>query len=63
MTKMEIATYLGISNALLSQAELTGKDASDEIVIKIRQATQEAQLIMYELAREEIISQVSGDAK
>lgn len=63
MTKMEIATYLGISNALLSQTELTGKDASDEIVIKIRQATQEAQLLMYELAREEIIAQVSGDAK
>lgn len=62
MTKMEIATYLGISNALLAQAEKTG-DASDEILIKIRQATQEAQLIMYELAREEIIAQVSGEAK
>lgn len=59
---MEIATYLGISNALLSQMERT-EDAADEIIIKIRQATQEAQLIMYELAREEIISQVSGDAK
>lgn len=62
MTKMEIATYLGISNALLSQMERTG-DAADEILFKIRQATQEAQLLMYELAREEIISQVSGDAK
>lgn len=63
MTKMEIATYLGISNALLSQSELAGKDAGDEIVLKIIQATQEAQLLMYELAREEIIAQVSGDAK
>lgn len=62
MTKMEIATYLGISNALMAQMEMTG-DASDEIIIKIRQATQEAQLLMYEFAREEIISQVSGDMK
>lgn len=62
MTKMEIATYLGISTALLAQMERTG-DAADEILFNIRQATQEAQLIMYELTREEIISQCSGDEK
>lgn len=53
MTYMEIATYLGIITAGLAQPlEADDKDARD-LNVKLRQACCEAQLAMYELARQE----------
>ena len=64
MTKMEIATYLGVNAALLSESYRSNPDPDTaEINTKILQAIQEAQLIMYELAREDIIAQCSGEVK
>lgn len=64
MTKMEIATYLGVNAALLSESYRSNPDPDTaDINNKILQAIQEAQLLMYEFAREEIIAQVSGDGK
>ena len=60
MTKMEIATYLGISNALLSESERSGEATSDAILENIIQATREAQLIMYELARADLFAELKG---
>lgn len=53
MTYMEIATYLGIITAGLAQPlEADDKDTRD-LNAKMRQACCEAQLVMYELARQE----------
>ena len=60
MAIMEIATYLGISNALLSESERSGEATSDAILENIIQATREAQLIMYELARADLFAELKG---
>lgn len=59
MTKMEIATYLGMNNVLLKES-LKSDDEAADMTRKILQAVQEAQLIMYELARADIIADISG---
>lgn len=57
MTKMEIATYLGVANTIMTQArgDISEEDSMD-IMNQVSQAICEAQLIMYELARQDIIN-------
>ena len=62
MTKMEIASYLGINNALLANS-LKDIDDKDDIMLKIVQAVQEAQLIMYELARKDLMDAFTESEK
>ncbi len=52
MTKLEIATYLGFVNVMMSQAE-DGDKQINTINENVRQACCEAQLILFELARRE----------
>ena len=57
MTKMEIATYLGVANTIMAQArgDISEEDDSTEIMNRVSQAICEAQLIMYELVRQDIV--------
>lgn len=62
MTKMEIATYLGMNNALLANT-LNEIEDKEDIMLKIVQAVQEAQLIMYELARKDLMDALTESEK
>ena len=53
MTYMEIATYLGIVTAGLAQPLEAYDKGEIDLTAKLRQACCEAQLVMYELARQE----------
>lgn len=55
MTKMEIATYIGLANLLLASAE-TNMDGGDrEYTTKIREALCQAQLLLTQQAIEEFV--------
>lgn len=53
MTYMEIATYLGMFSAMISN-ELQNDPDHNPVMDKTREAIMEAQLIMYEMARQEM---------
>ena len=58
MTKMEIASHLGILSVVMASAK-----RGDEVFEKSIEAVREAQVIMYELARDEIIKELKGETE
>ena len=56
MTKMEIASYLGILSVGLANSK-----GMDSVTEKVLEAVRSAQLIMYELAKQEIIELIKGE--
>ena len=53
MTYMEIATYLGAMNMALKDSYSNSID--DKLTAQVHQAVCEAQMIMYELAKQEML--------
>ena len=59
MTYMEIATYLGFDSTLLKNVvDNVVDDENKDMLDNVLTAVLEAQMIMYELAREELKEQV-----
>lgn len=60
MTKMEIATYIGMANIMMAGAQNLSETEDTEILNKIREALCSAQLILtaeaVEEAREEMLN-------
>lgn len=55
MTKMEIATYIGLANILLKSAESALEEEDTEYTSKIREALCQAQLLLTQQAIEEFM--------
>lgn len=53
MTRMEIATYIGMANIMLAKAQEEMKNEDTEMIDKIREALCMAQLILTNQAIEE----------
>ena len=60
MTKMEIATYIGLANILLQSAESNMDDETTDYTSKIREALCQGQLLLTQQAIEEFMEDNDG---